>query len=88
YGRGRVRYDALAAAAAKARQAADLARQRYDVGADDFLMVLDTEGRLLAAEASLAASQTSVTVDFIRVYQALGAGWSVDLNSRTNDQQL
>lgn len=75
YGRERVRYDALEEATAKAREAAALARQRYDVGADDFLTVLDAEGRLLAAEASLAASQTTVTVDFIRVYQALGAGW-------------
>ena len=78
YGRERVRYDALAEAAAKAREAAALARQRYDVGADDFLTVLDAEGRLLAAEAALAASQTTVTVNFIRVYQALGAGWSVN----------
>lgn len=78
YGRERVRYDALAEAAAKAREAAALARQRYDVGTDDFLTVLDAEGRLLAAEAALAASRTAVTVDFIRVYQALGAGWGAD----------
>ena len=78
YGRERVRYDALASAAAKAREAAALARQRYDVGADDFLTVLDAEGRLLAADAALAASQTTVTANFVRVYQALGAGWSAE----------
>lgn len=78
YGRERVRYNALADAAAKAREAAALARQRYDVGADDFLTVLDAEGRLLAADAALAASQTTVTANFVRVYQALGAGWSAE----------
>ncbi len=75
YGRERVRFNALNAAAATAREAASLARERFDAGADDFIDVLDAEGRQLAAEASLAESQSAVASRYINVYLALGAGW-------------
>lgn len=75
YGRERVRFEALNQAAATARESAELARERYDAGADDFIDVLDAEGRRLAAEAALAESQTAVASRFINVYLALGAGW-------------
>jgi multidrug efflux system outer membrane protein len=78
YGRERVRHAALDEAAGTAREAAELARERYDAGADDFIDVLDAEGRRLTAEASLAESQTSVAAKFIGVYLALGAGWRPD----------
>ncbi|MEQ8936422.1 MAG: TolC family protein [Amphiplicatus sp.] len=78
YGRERVRFNALNAAAATAREAAVLARERYDAGADDFIDVLDAEGRQLAAEASLAESQSAVASRFINVYLALGAGWRTE----------
>ena len=82
YGRERVRLAALAAAAGTAREAAELARDRYDAGADDFIDVLDAESRLLATEASLAESQTAATARFIGVYLALGAGWRSDTADR------
>lgn len=75
YGRERVRLAALADAAGTAREAASLARDRYDEGADDFIDVLDAESRRLAAEASLAESRTSLAAKYIGVYRALGAGW-------------
>lgn len=76
YGRGLARYEALVAATKHATDAADLARERFTEGADDFIDVLDAEGRQLAAEAALADAQTAVTADYIAVYRALGAGWS------------
>ncbi len=78
YGRERVRFTALDQAAGTAREAAELARERYDAGADDFIDVLDAEGRRLAAEASLAESQAAVAAKFIGVHLALGAGWRPD----------
>ncbi|MCK5749684.1 MAG: TolC family protein, partial [Oricola sp.] len=78
YGRERVRLAALDEAAGTAREAAALARDRYDAGADDFIDVLDAESRLLAAEASLAESRTAATVKYISVYLALGAGWRAE----------
>ncbi|WP_428410463.1 efflux transporter outer membrane subunit [Hyphococcus sp.] len=82
YGRERARLDALDDAAATAREAAGLARDRYDAGADDFIDVLDAEGRLLAAEASLAESRRAAASKFISVYLALGAGWRAETVGR------
>ncbi len=76
YGREKVRFDALIVAAEKAREAAELARIRYDGGVDDFIDVLDAEGRQLAAEAALEESRTAVTLNYAAVFRALGAGWS------------
>ncbi|MEO1656702.1 MAG: efflux transporter outer membrane subunit [Pseudomonadota bacterium] len=76
YGREKVRFDALATAAERAREAAELARIRYDGGVDDFIDVLDAESRQLSAEAALAVSRTAVTRNYADVYRALGAGWT------------
>jgi multidrug efflux system outer membrane protein len=78
FGREKVRFDALEAAADKARTAADLARTRYDGGVDDFLAVLDAEARQLEAEAALAESQTTLTRSYADVHRALGAGWDLE----------
>ncbi len=77
WGRERVRYAALLDAVASTREASALARVRYDGGADDFLDVLDAEGRQLTAEAALAESAVAVTRRWADVYRALGAGWSL-----------
>lgn len=77
YGRETVRFDALVIAAARASEAADLARDRYDAGVDDFLDVLDAESRQLEAEAALAISRAALNRLFADVYRSLGAGWEV-----------
>jgi NodT family efflux transporter outer membrane factor (OMF) lipoprotein len=69
------RRDALTAAAAAARQAAQLARYRYESGLIDFLTVLDTQRTLLSVEDSLAASRAENASALIRLYKALGGGW-------------
>lgn len=69
------RGEALSAAATAARQAAQLARQRYESGLIDFLTVLDTQRTLLSVEDSLAASRAESTSALIRLYKALGGGW-------------
>lgn len=76
FGRERVRYEALAAASADAREATSLAHDRFKEGADDFIDVLDAEQRQLTAEAALAEAQVALSADYIAVYRALGAGWS------------
>ena len=78
YGREKQRFDALTIAAEKAREAAALARERYDGGVDDFIDVLDAESRQLAAEAALEQSRTAVTRNFAELFRALGAGWSME----------
>lgn len=74
--RNRERSEALARGAAAARNAADLARQRYSAGLIDFQSVLDTERSVLALEDSLASTRADGVLALIRLYKALGGGWS------------
>lgn len=67
----------LTTAARASTKAADLARQRYEAGIDNFLDVLDAERQLLQAQDQLAISDIKVATDLIRIYRALGGGWQV-----------
>jgi NodT family efflux transporter outer membrane factor (OMF) lipoprotein len=59
-----------------ARTSDQLARQRYEAGEIDFLEVLDSQRTLLALEDNLLTTRTDRTTAYIRLYQALGGGWS------------
>jgi outer membrane protein TolC len=72
----RDRRDALTAAAEAARNAALLARQRFSTGIIDFQVVLDTERTALVIDDALAAAQAEVAASLVRLYKALGGGWS------------
>ncbi|MFN0129192.1 MAG: efflux transporter outer membrane subunit [Verrucomicrobiales bacterium] len=61
-----------------AREADEIARQRYEAGEIDFLDVLDSQRTLLSLEDSLLSTRTDRTTAYIRLYQALGGGWSAD----------
>ena len=66
----------LEKATALAREADELARQRYQAGEIDFLEVLNSQRTVLALEESLLSTRGDRTTAFIRLYQALGGGWS------------
>jgi NodT family efflux transporter outer membrane factor (OMF) lipoprotein len=72
----RKRKIALAAAVEAARNAALLARYRYTAGLIDFQTVLDTERTQLTVEESLATAEADGATALIRLYKALGGGWS------------
>jgi NodT family efflux transporter outer membrane factor (OMF) lipoprotein len=74
--RNRERTEALANATESARNAAELARQRYSAGLIDFQSVLDSERSVLVLEESLASSRANGVQELIRLYKALGGGWS------------
>jgi len=76
YVQERVRFGHLDLAARSARAAADLARQRYQLGVDNFLTVLDAERVRLDAEDQLAQSRVEVTRLAASIFKALGGGWS------------
>lgn len=67
----------LQQAAKSAQHSAELARQRFDEGYDDFLDVLDAERTLLETEDTLAGSEISAVLNLIAIYKALGGGWQV-----------
>ena len=67
---------ALNQAAQASRNAALLAKLRYESGLVDFQKVLDTERTRLSAEDSLASAQADGLASLISLYKALGGGWS------------
>jgi NodT family efflux transporter outer membrane factor (OMF) lipoprotein len=71
------RHDALVQAVESARSAADLALQEYNSGLVDFQVVLTADRQLIALEDSLAVSDGERTGNLVRLYKALGGGWSV-----------
>jgi multidrug efflux system outer membrane protein len=76
YVQERERFGHLELSARSARAAANLARQRYQLGVDNFLTVLDAERVRLDAEDQLAQSRVEVTRQAASIFKALGGGWS------------
>jgi outer membrane protein, multidrug efflux system len=77
YGKSLERVRLLADSERASRNAAELARLRYEDGVSNFLQVLDSERRLLESQELLAQSETDVSVSLIAVYKALGGSWQV-----------
>lgn len=71
------RHEALVQAVESARRAADLALVQYNSGLVDFQTVLTADRQLISLEDSLAISDGEMTSNLIRLYKALGGGWSV-----------
>jgi multidrug efflux system outer membrane protein len=66
----------LQRAADAARAAEALARQQYEAGLADFRAVLDAQRTLLAAEDNLQTLRATLAADHVRLYKALGGGWT------------
>ncbi len=66
----------LQAAAEAARRAAQLAEQRYAAGLVDITNVLLTQRTLLTAEDALATTAATQATQHVRLYKALGGGWT------------
>lgn len=70
------RRQALSEATEAARTAAKLAEHKYESGLTDFTNVLDAQRSLLSFQEQLALSNGNVTGNLVRLYKALGGGWS------------
>ncbi|HEY1173516.1 MAG TPA: efflux transporter outer membrane subunit [Verrucomicrobiae bacterium] len=75
YGREQVRLGHLRDAEEAAREAAGLARKRYQDGVSDFLTVLDAERTLLSTQEQHVVSQVNAATALVSVYKSLGGGW-------------
>jgi outer membrane protein TolC len=84
--RNRERSEALAIATASANNAAELARHRYTAGLIDFQSVLDTERSVRVIEDSFATSRADGVLALIRLYKALGGGWTAQTEPRSADK--
>lgn len=69
------RLKSLDRALAAARQATQIATQRYDRGLTDFLNVLDAERQEFDLEARHVATRRAAADDLVALYKALGGGW-------------
>jgi len=75
-GGNRQRLASLRQAAESAANAALLARQRYSSGLIDFQTVLETQRTLFATQDGVASASADVSSDHVRLFQALGGGWT------------
>lgn len=75
------RKQTLTDAAAAAKQAAELAKNKYQSGLIAFGDVLDAQRSLLSFEDELAKSEGTVTTNLISLYKALGGGWKSTTNN-------
>lgn len=75
FGREQACLGYLRDAEAAAREAASLARKRYQDGVSDFLTVLDAERTLLNSQEQHVLSQVSTVTALVSVYKSLGGGW-------------
>jgi len=58
-----------------ARDAAQLARTRYQGGATSYLEVLTTDSNLFAAQLNMVNTQEGEALSLVQLYGALGGGW-------------
>jgi NodT family efflux transporter outer membrane factor (OMF) lipoprotein len=83
------RREALRNAAQAAERAVALAQSQYDAGMVDFRSVLDAQRSLLSLQDQLAQSEGSITSNVVRLYKALGGGWTSlpaeDASGRSRD---
>ena len=68
----------LRKAAEAAGNASLMARQRFSSGLTDFQTVLDTQRAQLSTQDALASAVADVSSDHVRLYKALGGGWTAD----------
>ena len=76
YADQQVRRRSLVEAAGAARRAVDTIRSNYVAGLTDFQPVLESQRSLLLYEEQLAETDGAITSELIRLYKALGGGWS------------
>jgi multidrug efflux system outer membrane protein len=66
----------LSEATQAAQMAVELAQHKYQAGLTDFNNVLDAQRSLLSFQEQLTQSEGTVTSNLIRLYKALGGGWT------------
>ncbi len=76
YAREQQRYQALRDSVDAAEQASALAEMQFQAGLVNFTEVLDTRRSLLSFQDQATQSSAAMTGNLIRLYKALGGGWT------------
>lgn len=69
------RLAALRRALAQGREAARIARLRFEAGREPFQVVLDAERALAQTDAAVAQSEAALADNLVSLFLALGGGW-------------
>jgi NodT family efflux transporter outer membrane factor (OMF) lipoprotein len=85
YTREQARMHSLREASLAAQRASDLAQSQYASGLIDFQVVLSAQRALLSLQDQLASSEADVSSNLIRLYKAVGGGWTT--MTETEEQQ-
>ena len=72
----RLRRKSLSHAVDQAQRSVELSRGAYEEELVDFQNVLDNQRTLLSLQDQLAQNQSAITVATLRLYKALGGGWT------------
>jgi len=76
YGEEQQRKESLSEATKAAQSAVELAQHKFQAGLTDFSNVLDAQRSLLSLQDQLAQSEGVITSNLVRLYKALGGGWT------------
>ncbi|HEY1686018.1 MAG TPA: efflux transporter outer membrane subunit [Tepidisphaeraceae bacterium] len=75
YRQEQLREASLVEAVNSSKDSVRLAREQFNNGVVDFIVVLDAQRSMLASEDTLAQSRRTVDADLVALYKALGGGW-------------
>ena len=76
YAEEQQRRQSLIEATQAAQKAVELAQYKYQTGLTDFSQLLDAQRSLLNFQDQLAQSEGTVSSNLVRLYKALGGGWT------------
>jgi NodT family efflux transporter outer membrane factor (OMF) lipoprotein len=76
YAEEQQRRESLSEATQAAQRAVDLAQHKFQAGLTDFSNVLDAQRSLLSLQDQLTQSEGAVISNLVRLYKALGGGWT------------
>ncbi|NWG03931.1 MAG: efflux transporter outer membrane subunit [Syntrophaceae bacterium] len=76
YAEEQKRRQSLSEAAQAAQKTVELAQKKFQAGLTDFSNVLEAQRSLLSFQDQLVQSEGSVTSNLVRLYKALGGGWT------------
>lgn len=80
-----LRQDSLQKAADQSARVEEIARAQYESGETDFLNVLDAQRARLSLGDQLAQSRGTIVGNVVRLYKALGGGWSPEAADERDD---
>ncbi|MFA5554780.1 MAG: efflux transporter outer membrane subunit [Phycisphaerae bacterium] len=83
----KIRLQTIQRAVASAQKSVDLVTELYQKGLTDFQNVLDMQRTLVAQQDLMANSEGAVANNLVRIYKALGGGWSFNRDNILHESQ-